>query len=212
MAFDLDEQEQMDQIKAFWERWGTFISSVVIAGALVFAGWKAYDFYQVKQSEKAAAAYEVFAQAAQKKDASADAALSSIQQTYGKTQYAALASIQAAQVAMAGQQWDKAQVPLKWLMSNGTAENQGVARLMLADALAQSTKTDDALKVLDAVPSPSFALAFINKKSDIYLQMKDMAKAREALEQAIKLAKEQGANSKDMLDALQGKLDLLPKV
>lgn len=212
MAFDLDEQEQMDQIKAFWERWGTFISSVVIAGALVFAGWKAYDFYQVKQSEKAAAAYEVFAQAAQKKDASADAALSSIQQAYGKTQYAALASIQAAQVAMASQQWDKAQVPLQWLMTNGTAENQGAARLMLADVLAQSTKTDDALKVLDVVPSPSFALAFINKKSDIYLQMKDMAKAREALEQAVKLAKEQGANSKDMLDALQGKLDLLPKV
>ncbi len=212
MAFDLDEQEQMDQIKAFWERWGTLISSVVIAGALVFAGWKAYDFYQVKQSEKAAAAYEVFAQAVQKKDASADAALSSIQQAYGKTQYAALASIQAAQVAMASQQWDKAQVPLQWLMTNGTAENQGAARLMLADVLAQSTKTDDALKVLDVVPSPSFALAFINKKSDIYLQMKDIAKAREALEQAVKLAKEQGANSKDMLDALQGKLDLLPKV
>lgn len=212
MAFDLDEQEQMDQIKAFWERWGTFISSAVIIGALAFAGWKAYDFYQVKQSEKAAAAYEVFAQAAQKKDASADAALSSIQQTYGKTQYAALASIQAAQVAMASQQWDKAQAPLQWLMTNGTTENQGVARLMLADVLAQSTKTDEALKVLDTVPSPSFALAFINKKSDIYLQMKDMAKARESLEQAVKLAKEQGADSKDMLDALQGKLDLLPKV
>ena len=211
MAFDLDEQEQMDQIKAFWERWGTFISSVVIIGALAFAGWKAYDFYQVKQSEKAAAAYEVFSQAAQKKDASADAALSGIQQTYGKTQYAALASIQAAQVAMASQQWDKAQAPLQWLMTNGTTENQGVARLMLADVLAQSTKTDEALKVLDTVPSQSFALAFINKKSDIYLQMKDMAKARESLEQAVKLAKEQGADSKDMLDALQGKLDLLPK-
>ena len=97
-------------------------------------------------------------------------------------------------------------------MTNGATENQGVARLMLADVLAQATKTDEALKVLDTVPSPSFALAFINKKSDIYLQMKDMAKAREALEQAVKLAKEQGASSKDMLDALQGKLDVLPKV
>ena len=211
MAFDLDEQEQMDQIKAFWERWGTLISSLVIVSALAFGGWKAYDFYQVKQSEKAAAAYDVFAQAAQKKDASVDAALASIQQGYGKTQYAALASLQAAQVAMSAQQWDKAQVPLQWLVANGTPENQGAARLMLADVLAQSSKTDEALKVLDTVPSSSFVLAFANKKSDVYIQMKDMVKAREALEQAVKMAKEQGVSGKDMLDALQGKLDLLPK-
>ncbi|TDR31506.1 YfgM family protein [Hydromonas duriensis] len=211
MAFDLEEQEQIDKLKAFWERWGFLVSTVVTVSALTFIGWRGYEYYQIKQSEKAAEVYEVFNQAVQKKDASLDGALSTIQQSYGKTQYAAAASLQAAQVAIAAEQWDKAQAPLQWLVANGSLENQGAARLLLADVLAQTGKNEDALKVLDTVPSEMFALAFANKKADVYLQMKDMTKAREALEAALQLAKQQGATSKDLVDALQAKLDLLPK-
>lgn len=211
MAFDLDEQEQMANLKAFWDRWGTFISTLVIAGALAFAGWKGYNIYQAKQGEKASAAYETYIQALQKKDAGADAALATIQSTFGKTQYAALASMTAAQAAIAAQQWDKAQAPLQWILNNSAVENQGAARLTLADVLVQAGKGEDALKTLDTLPDPSFNIAFANKKSDIYLQMNNIAKAREALEQALKLASDKGAAGKDMVEALKGKLDLLPK-
>lgn len=211
MAFDLEEQEQIDRLKAFWERWGFLISTIITVSALTFVAWKGYEFYQVKQSEKASVAYETFSQALEKKDASADAALASIQQSYGKTQYAATASIQAARAAIAAEQWDKAQAPLQRLIANGNLENQGAARLLLADVLMQAGKGDEALKALDSVPSKAFDMAFANKKSDIYLQMKDMGKARESLEVALKLAKEQGASNKEMVDALQAKLDILPK-
>ena len=212
MAFDLEEQEQMDNLKAFWERWGTFISTLVIGGALAFAAWKGYGIYQAKQGEKAAAAYESYIQAVQKKDAGADAALAAVQQNFTKTHYAALASFNAAQAAIADKQWDKAQIPLQWVLTNGAIENQGAARLMLADVLVEAGKADEALKTLETLPSPNFALPFENKKSDVYLQKNDVPKARAALESAIKIAKEQGATGKEMVQALQGKLDILPKV
>lgn len=212
MAFDLDEQEQIADLKVFWTRWGGLLSGLMLAGALAFAGWKGYQYYQVKQSEKAAAAYEAYAQLAQKKDAGSDAALALVQQNYGKTRYAALASVSAANAAIAAAQYDKALPPLQWLIDHGSVENQSVARLMLADVYAQTAKTDDAIKVLDVLPNPSFAMAFANKKSDVYLQSKDFTKAREQLDVAIKLAKDMGPTGKEMQDALQMKLDFLPKV
>lgn len=212
MAFDLDEQEQLAELKAFWAKWGNLLSGVVLAGALAFAGWKGYQYYQVKQSDKAAAVYESYAKLASGKDAGADAALDTVQKDYPKTRYAALASVTATQTAIAAAQYDKALPPLQWLLTNGTTENQGVARLMLADVYAQTAKIDDAIKTLDTVPNAAFAQAFANKKSDIYVQTKNYAKAREQLETAIKLAKEQGAASKDVAEALQGKLDFLPKL
>ena len=39
MAYDLQEQESIDQLKAWWEKWGTPITAVVCAGCLAFAGW-----------------------------------------------------------------------------------------------------------------------------------------------------------------------------
>ena len=210
MAFDLEEQEQMENLKAFWERWGKLIIGLTVLAVVGVLGWKGYAYYLNKQSEKASQIYQTYATALQKKDAAADAMLANLQADYRQSRYTALASLDAAQVALSEQQWDKALVPLQWLLSNGSLENQAVARLQIADILAQTAKNDEALKMLETVPAPEFTIAFANKKADLYLLMNNNAKARESIEVAIKAVQALPVKDAQLEKALQDKLALVP--
>ena len=52
---DLQEQEQLDELKAFWKRWGSAITWVLIAVLAAFAGWNGWNWYQREQAVKAGA-------------------------------------------------------------------------------------------------------------------------------------------------------------
>ena len=58
MAFDLQEQEQIDELKAFWRKWGTLITGVLV-NSCAGHGWGAqgWRWYQHRQAESAAALY-----------------------------------------------------------------------------------------------------------------------------------------------------------
>jgi hypothetical protein len=55
LCLDLEEQEQIDQLKHFWNTWGTLISSAALVIALGLAGWNGYQFWQNRQAGQAAA-------------------------------------------------------------------------------------------------------------------------------------------------------------
>lgn len=57
MAYDLEEQESLDQLKAWWEKWGTAVLSVITVGCLAFAAWNGWNWYQRYQGSKATIAY-----------------------------------------------------------------------------------------------------------------------------------------------------------
>ena len=42
MAFDLDEQEQIENLRAFWERWGKWITGALMIGVIAVLGWKGF--------------------------------------------------------------------------------------------------------------------------------------------------------------------------
>ena len=41
-AFDLEEQEQISQIKGWWEQFGTLVTGAAVAAALASVGWPAF--------------------------------------------------------------------------------------------------------------------------------------------------------------------------
>ena len=63
MAFDLEEQEQIENLKAFWKRWGWLLSGIVVLGAVAFLGLKGNDWYQARQMSQAAELFETHTQA-----------------------------------------------------------------------------------------------------------------------------------------------------
>ena len=208
MAYDLEEQEQIAQLKAFWQQWGKLILGAVLVCVLAFAGYKGYEWYQKRQVAQAQAAFSAFnATLVKKEDATAQ--LNGLQNSFAKTNYASLASLQMAATLATDGKFEQAKAPLQWVIEHGQTENQGAARLRMADLLMQLNKKDEALKVLDT-PVAHYDAAFANKKADIYLMSQDAAKAHEVLQNALDAAKKATPVDVVAVEALQQKLKFLP--
>ena len=58
MAYDLQEQESIDQMKAWWDRWGTPVTAAVCVVCLGFAGWNGWNWYKRNQAAEGVKAAE----------------------------------------------------------------------------------------------------------------------------------------------------------
>ena len=61
MPLDLEEQEQVAELKAWWKQHGNLIVGAVLACAIAFAGWQGWRWYQASQAAQAAGLYEALA-------------------------------------------------------------------------------------------------------------------------------------------------------
>ena len=68
MAYDLEEQEQLATLKAWWEKYGNLTSWVLIAGLAAYSGWAYWNYHQRSESAQASALYEELQTAVQAKD------------------------------------------------------------------------------------------------------------------------------------------------
>ena len=101
MAYDLQEQESIDQMKAWWDRWGTPVTAAVCVVCLGFAGWNGWNWYKRNQAAEASVAYVQLQNAVFHKDVKNVASLTSgLIENYGGTVYAPLAAFGAAQTAL----------------------------------------------------------------------------------------------------------------
>jgi len=57
MAYDLEEQEKIEELKAWWRRWGNFIIVTTTLALVVIAALRGWDAYQQAQARKAGLAY-----------------------------------------------------------------------------------------------------------------------------------------------------------
>ena len=64
MALDLEEQEQVAELKAWWNQHGTLIVAALVAAALAFSGWQGWRWYESRQAAQAGALYDTLARAA----------------------------------------------------------------------------------------------------------------------------------------------------
>ena len=196
MALDLEEQEQVAELKAWWKQHGNLIVSAVLACALVFAGWQGWRWYQANQAAQAAGLYESLARAAQAGDAKAlrDAAGSLIE-SYPRTLYAAMGALVAARFHFDRNDLKAARTQLQWVIDQSPSEDfKDVARLRLASILLDEKAYDDALKVLEAKHAAAYDAQFEALRGDVLVAKGQAAEARAAYQAAIeKAAKDQGA-------------------
>ena len=88
--FDLEEQEQLDQLKHFWAQYGNLITWTLIVVLGGFAAWNGWNWWQRSQSIKAAALYDEIERGAQARDAAkTERALADIKDQFGRTSFAA---------------------------------------------------------------------------------------------------------------------------
>ena len=181
MAIDLEEQEQLDQLKAFWTRYGNLITWTLIAVLGVFAAWNGWNYWQRDQGVKAGSMFDALDAAAQAGDADqAGRVFADMKSRYPRTAFTEQGGLLVAKVQAEKGQTAAAEATLAWVGENATEdEYKTVARLRLAGLLLDAKKYDEALRQLDGAGAKEFAALVDDRRGDILLAQgkKDEAKA-----------------------------------
>jgi len=183
---DLQEQEQLDELKAFWKQYGNLVTWVLIVALAAYAGLNGWRWWQRDRAAKAGAIFEQLDIAAHARDANrAGAIFGDLKSRYPGTTYAEQGGLIAAHAQYQAGQVDAAQASLAWVADNaGEDEYRSVARLRLAALLLQAKKPDEALKQLDAAKSPSFAALVADRRGDVLMAMGKTEEAKRAYQAA----------------------------
>ncbi len=185
---DLQEQEQLDDLKAFWKRYGNAITWLVTLVLLGFAGWNGWNWWQRDQAGRASALYEALDTVAQSGDAAKTAQVfDDLKERHPRTAFAQQGGLLAAKVQFDKGQPDRARAILAWVADNALEdEYRSLARLRLAGLLLDAKQYDDALKQLDAAKSLPFAALIADRRGDILLAQGKPQDAKAAYSAAYK--------------------------
>jgi predicted negative regulator of RcsB-dependent stress response len=190
LAYDIEEQEQIDALKAWWKENGKLVMLAVAAFVISLAGVQGWRYYQTQQAQHAAAAYAALEPALAGGDlAKARQAAQALREAFPKSPYAARAALGAARVAVDKQDLDAARVELQWAADNAREESlRDTARLRLARVLLAQQHYDEALAALGAAPTPSFQALYADLRGDVLQAQGKPEAAREAYQQALEKA------------------------
>ena len=187
-ALDLQEQEQLDDLKAWWAKWGNLITWAVTLALLAFAGYNGWNWWQRDQGLKASAMADELERAAAAGDAERTARVfADLKERFGGTVYAQQGGLLTAKLQYDKGQADVAKAALAWVAEQGTDDDyRAIARLRAAGVLMDAKQYDEALKQLDAVKSPAFAALAADRRGDVLLAQGKADAARDAYQAAWK--------------------------
>lgn len=183
---DLEEQEQLDQLKAFWKRWGNLITWVVTLVLAAFAAWTGWNWWQRDQAAQAAAMYDALDGAVLAADAEkAGAVFGDLKERFPRTVYAAQAALQAAKLQFDKGQLDAARDSLRWAADSASEEEyRDIARLRLAGLQLDAKQYDEAAKTLDAIKGSDFAPLVADRRGDLLVLQAKPEQARAEYQKA----------------------------
>lgn len=187
MAYDHEEQEQLDTFKAWWAQYGNLVTWVLIAVLLAFSGWSGWKYYQRDQSAKAALLYEEIVKAVEAKDAGKVArAAADIKDKFSRTAYAQMGLLSAAKLAFDANDLKTAKAHLQWIADNGRSEEfRAIAKLRLAGVLLDEKLFDEGLKTLDGSFPEQFAALVADRRGDLLVAQNKTDLARAAYQAAL---------------------------
>jgi predicted negative regulator of RcsB-dependent stress response len=179
---DLEEQEQIDQLKHFWNTWGTLISAVALAVALGLAGWNGYQFWQNRQAGQAAALLDAVDAAAAGGDMGRlEQAFADMRSKFGGTAQAGLAGLAVGKTASSAGNAALAKAALTWVAESAKDDgHKAIARLRLSALLMEEKSYDEALKQLSGPFAAEYAAVVADRKGDVLVLL---GKKQEAVDE-----------------------------
>ncbi|MDD5335752.1 MAG: tetratricopeptide repeat protein [Rhodoferax sp.] len=168
---DLEEQEQLDQLKHFWKQYGNAITWALIVVLGTFAAWNFYQYWQRSQASQAAAMYDEVERVVKSADAAKiDRVFADIKDRFASTTYAQQAGLLVAKQYYSAGNIEAAKSALSWVADKSSDPGyQAVAKLRLAGVLMESKAFDEALKQLTGSFPPNFEALVADRKGDILL-------------------------------------------
>lgn len=210
-VYDLEEQEQISELKAWWAQYGNLVTTIAVVAALAAVGWQGWQWYQNRNAAEAGALYYVVQQAAEKQQPQqARDAAGRLIGDYPATAYAQLAALTSAGAQFQAGELDNAQAQLEWAADKGKDPVlRDLARLRLATVLLQKGELDAALTRLQAEPAASYRARFADLRGDVLAAQGKMAEARSAYQAAIEALASEGEQATTLREVVRVKLESL---
>lgn len=186
MAYDLEEQEQLDELKAWWTRYGNVVTWALIAVLACFAAYQGWKYYQRSEALKASTQYEALAQMSVKDIKEIRAVSGQIIENHAGTPYAGRAALIAAKANYASNDAKSAKAQLEWATQNAKEDSvRSIAQLQLATIQYEEKAYDAALKTLSEKHEAAFDGLVDDLKGDVLAAQGKRAEAKAAYTDAL---------------------------
>ncbi len=207
MALDLEEQEKLDELKAWWKQNAKWVLSGLAVFVLAVAGWRGWQAWSHKQAVEASQLFDRAMQAAMNNDTKAVREITGqIMENYGRTGYATPAAWLAGQVNHANGDLKSALAQYAYALDKARdASVKQLARLRLAALRLEAGDYAGALALLDQPHDDAYAGLYANLRGDVLLEQGKASEARAAYQEALKKLGDQSA----LTPLVQMKLDAL---
>jgi predicted negative regulator of RcsB-dependent stress response len=185
--YDLEEQEQIDALKAWWRQNGRLVIVAIVAAIAAAGAVSGWRYYKDSQAAKASQLYATLEKAVRTNDVKQvkDVAGQLID-NYGRTAYGPMAALAAAKADFDAGDLESAARRLEWAAEHGRDEEvRAIARLRLAGVRLDEKKYDEALKLLEGKHPESFTGLYADLRGDALLALGKAAEAKAAYKVAL---------------------------
>jgi len=183
------DEEQVEQLKKWWEENGISIVGGIAIGLVAIFGWRGWNDHLVTQGEEASDLYEQMAADVREEmgnDSEIEAIADQLTQNYKSTPYSTFSSLLQAREAVEKDDIESAKTHLQWVLDNtNNDEFRHIARLRLSRLLLTDGDKDTALSLLEKAKPGKFASSYHELRGDILLQQGDAKAAEDAYIQAL---------------------------
>lgn len=200
------EQEQIDQIKKWWDANGKAIVFGLVLGLGGLFGYRYYESAKIAEGQAASVNYEhLLTIASAGGGEEATAAGQAIIDAYPKTTYAKLSALVLAKLAVDLRDLEQAKTRLQWVVDTSpNSKVKPVAQIRLAQVHLANGDSELASAVVAEI-DPEFAEEFNEVRGDVYLATGDVDKARAMYSAALEEIQKAGQSG----SGIQLKLDNL---
>lgn len=177
----------MEELKAFWAKWGSSLVIVIVVAIGSYLGAHAWQYWQKSRATAAADAYALVETAFKDKDAAKTrAAADAMVSSYSGSALTSRAMLLSAKTAFDAKDLPGARKALEWVIANAKEDVMvDTANLRLAAVLVDLKDIDGALNLLKAAKTPAFGPLFADARGDVLTVKGDVAGAKAAYKDAI---------------------------
>ena len=185
MAYSIEEEQEINQLKDWWKENGKTIIVAFILGVGGMFGWRYWQAHQAEQIAQASAQYDALIYSAQQDEQAKKANIEQFVQANSKTAYAVFALLDEAKKATEKQDFTAAEANLNQALTQSQDEVlTSIVALRLSAVQFQLGQLDNALTSLNQVKGESFNARKAILTGDIQVAKGDKVAAKNSFEQA----------------------------